>query len=115
MRAAVIYSSFAPFHTARVERTAALGKALGHDLVAISIGGWQRDYRWPASRLEDGAPTQVTLFPGRDAHAVPFPLLARRLTSVLAAVRCDVLTVPGGLRERLSGVKLIGKIFRTWS
>jgi 1,2-diacylglycerol 3-alpha-glucosyltransferase len=103
--AAIVCAKFSPFHTSRIETAAVLGREHGHELVGIEVARHQAEYGWAAGGADSKYYSRVTLFPDRDYESLSYGDVRRRLGETLAAVRPDVVVLPGwGLKEALTGL-----------
>lgn len=104
MKATILYAKFSPFHEARLQRTAVLGRDAGHSLSSIEISSSQHDYEWPEEK-SPRAFQSLTLFPKLDYWAIPQKQLRGSLYQALDVLNPDVLVVPGwGFREARIGL-----------
>lgn len=93
--AALIYSSFAPFHYTRLEAAARAGVERGDGVAGVEIASSQRDYQWPKPHGCAGRSRPRTLFSGRDFWSVPYWSVRSALREALDELQPDVVVLPG--------------------
>jgi len=102
LKAALVYATFAPFHVARLERTARIGRNNGDTVMGVEIASVQSDYSWQRSELRDLA---VTLFPGTEYWTLPRRSIRKSINVLLDEIAPDVVVLPGwAFSESIGGL-----------
>lgn len=105
MNTVVVYATFAPLHSARLEAAHAFGMKDGHSLTGIEIASSQRDYQWPESPSNGQQYQHLTLFPQNEYWSLSYRTVKRTLHDALDALRPDVVVLPGwSFKESIAGL-----------
>ena len=94
MTVAVLWAQFGPYHLARLEAAARVGRASDGRIVGVEVCGTDRAYPWHddgrACRFE-----RTTLCPGGEYTALPRRTIAARVTAGLDEVRPSAVAING--------------------
>ena len=94
MKAAILYTSLAPFHFARLNRAATEGHRLGAELHCIEIARSQSNYSWEEFNSSSTAFDYLTLFEC-DYFALKPRSIFRAVSHVLSEINPDVVVING--------------------
>ena len=111
MKIAVLFSSYGPYHFARINATALNLSKMRWNISGIELSRNQIEYPWMTEVLDQNFPV-ISIFTSENLEETNLLVLLYRLRLVLSALNPDVVIVSGYFRVSMLFALAWGKIFR---